>query len=94
MNLFKDVYVPEEHYNITLVNLIFSKSEAFGIINRSTTYTKWLKPNDKHPHSFDELTKEDIDIIKKVKKEGIILFARKFNYFKNNKNILLKLIDN
>ena len=89
-DLFKEVYVPEEHYNITLLNLKYGSSK---IINRSTTYTRWLNPSDKHPYTFNELTKEDNDILLSEKNKGVRLFARKFNYFKSNEKFLLKLID-
>ena len=89
--MFKYVYVPEEHFNITLLNLKFGSD---NIINRSTTYTKWLNPNDKHPYTFKKLTKEDKDNLEKEKKDGIRLFARKFIYYIDNDNLLLlQLID-
>ena len=88
--IFDDIYVPDEHYNVTLLNLKFGSD---NIINRSTTYTKWLNPNDKHPYTFKDLTKEDKDTLKKEKKGGIRLFARKFKYFEDNDKYLLQLID-
>lgn len=88
--IFKDVYVPEEHFNITLLRLKFGSDK---IINRSTTYTKWINPNDKHPYTFNELTKENKDVLKKEKKIGQRLFARKFKYYEDNNKYLLQLID-
>jgi len=92
LETFNDVYVPEEHFNPTLI-LLKDKRESF--INQSTTYVHWNEIGAPHPYFFgpklDEKDKERLNLAIKNKS----LFARKFKYNKKNnvEEFFLKLIE-
>lgn len=95
LKTFNDVYVPEEHFYITLLNLKNPKDE---FVDESTTivYLDESGPLYKHPKTFGPNISEKYKkiIYKLIKKNKSAFFMRKF---KNDKNenvskIILNLI--
>jgi hypothetical protein len=89
--VFKDVYIPEEHFFITLILI---KHDKKSFLDYKTTFTYWnLKISKKHPVTFGPfINKKHKKII--INKLNTEFFARKFKYEKNNniKEFILKLI--
>jgi hypothetical protein len=77
--VFKDVYVPEEHFNVSIILLKHSRKSIKDI---STTLVHWI--SGKHPYSFGPmLSKKDKNVLIEKNTDNTF-FARKFNYDKNN----------
>ena len=72
--VFKNVRVPEEHFNVSITLLKHGKD---SFIDRRTTFVDWPEGSSPHPTTFGpKLSSSDKKLIKDSRK--ISFFARKF----------------
>lgn len=87
--LYKEVYAPEEHYYITLVNELGLQdmvNYTDTYMEQATTFVNWGVPGLKYKYKTDQKTKEHPKEYFEIKKKELdyllnspCLFGRKFN---------------
>lgn len=88
-HLYKDIYAPEEHYYVTLVNELGLQETVYYTevhMDQATTFVNWYSPGLKYKYKSMENTKEHPKEYFEIKEEEIIhllnspcLFGRKFH---------------